>query len=78
MRLLYTKQGLSVERVRYDKGVWGLLGSLQYSLFGDNLSARHRDRVRSSRVLGAALLGWTMATAFVHASDTIVVYGRKR
>ena len=64
MRRLYERSGLDVQRVRYDKSVWGLRGSLGHS------------GVPLARPLSAALLPWTIATGIVHLSDTIVVYGR--
>lgn len=72
---LLEQEGLEVERMRYDKSAWGLLGSLDHVLAGRRGA---RGKLESSRVLSLAVTPWTLATAALHASDTIVVYGRKR
>lgn len=65
MRRLYARNGLAIERIRYDKSTWGLRGSLEY--LGVRLPPR----------LSSVLLPWTITAGLLHLSDTIVVYGRK-
>jgi len=45
MKRLLGQHGLTVTRIIYDKTPWGLRGSLQYSLFGDNTNPKHRNRI---------------------------------
>jgi 2-polyprenyl-3-methyl-5-hydroxy-6-metoxy-1,4-benzoquinol methylase len=65
MSRLLKESGLELDRVRYDKSAWGLLGSLGHS------------GIALPRPLSPVLLPWTIATGLLHVSDTIVVYGRK-
>lgn len=74
VRLLLEHAGLESERVHFDKSPWGLLGSIDHAVAGRSNSRR---RFGSSRLLFAAVIPWTLATAAVRVADTIVVYARK-
>jgi len=74
---LLDKHGLSVTRIIYDKTPWGLLGSLQYLLYGDNINPKYRNRLRQSFLLWILFLPWTMLVSLLKKSDIMVVYARK-
>jgi SAM-dependent methyltransferase len=77
MKRLLEQHGLSVTKIMYDKTPWGLRGSLQYSLFGDNINPKHRNRIRQSLFLWILLLPWTILISLLKKSDIIVVYAIK-
>ncbi len=77
MKRLLEEYGLTVTATIYDKTPWGLLGSLQYSLFGDNINPKYRNRLVRSILLWMLLLPWTMLVSLLRRSDIIVVYARK-
>jgi len=74
---LLENHGLAVTKIIYDKTPWGLLGSLQYLLYGDNLNPKYRNRLRQSFLLWILLLPWTILMSLLKKSDIIVVYARK-
>lgn len=74
---LLENHGLAVTKIIYDKTPWGLLGSLQYLLYGDNLNPKYRNRLRQSFSLWILLLPWTILMSLLKKSDIIVVYARK-
>ncbi len=74
---LLENHGLIVTKIIYDKTPWGLLGSLQYLLYGDNLNPKYRNRLRKSFLLWMLLLPWTILMSLLKKSDIIVVYARK-
>jgi len=74
---LLENHGLAVSKIIYDKTPWGLLGSLQYLLYGDNLNPKYRNRLRKSFLLWILLLPWTILMSLLKKSDIIVVYARK-
>lgn len=77
LRRLLEAEGLEIERFSFDRATWGLLGSLQYAVFGGNLTGLGRDRLRRSRILSVGLLPWTVLTGLLHVSDTVVVRAAK-
>lgn len=77
MRRLLGAHGLSVTGFYYDRSPWGLLGSLQYLFFGDNVNPRHRNRIRQSAPLWLLCLPLTMIVSLLRMSDTMVVYAEK-
>ena len=74
---LLENHGLAVTKIIHDKTPWGLLGSLQYLLYGDNLNPKYRNRLRQSFLLWILLLPWTILMSLLKKSDIIVVYARK-
>lgn len=74
---LLEKHNLVVTKTIYDKTPWGLLGSLQYLLYGDNIHPKYRNRIRNSMLLWILLLPWTMLVSLLKKSDIMVVYARK-
>lgn len=74
---LLENHGLAVSKIIYDKTPWGLLGSLQYLLYGDNLNPKYRNRLRNSFLLWVLFLPWTILMSLLKKSDIIVVYARK-
>jgi ubiquinone/menaquinone biosynthesis C-methylase UbiE len=77
MKRLLEQHGLMVTKIIYDKTPWGLRGSLQYALFGDNINPKHRNRIRQSLLLWMLLLPWTILVSLLKKSDIIVVYAKK-
>jgi 2-polyprenyl-3-methyl-5-hydroxy-6-metoxy-1,4-benzoquinol methylase len=74
---LLEKSGLSVERIFYEKTSKGILGSLQYSFYGDNYNPKHRDRLRKSSLLKTVVSPLSRIAALLRRSDVIVVLSRK-
>jgi 2-polyprenyl-3-methyl-5-hydroxy-6-metoxy-1,4-benzoquinol methylase len=77
MQRLLEQHGLMVTKVIYDKTPWGLRGSLQYALLGDNINPKHRNKIRQSLFLWLLLLPWTILVSLLKKSDIIVVYAEK-
>ena len=77
MKRLLEQHGLTVTGIIYDKTPWGLRGSLQYSLFGDNIDPKHRNSIRQSLLLWMLLLPWSIIVSLLKKSDIIVVYAKK-
>jgi len=77
MKRLLEQHGLTVTKIIYDKTPWGLRGSLQYALLGDNINPKHRNRIRQSLFLWMLLLPWTILVSLLKKSDIIVVYAEK-
>jgi 2-polyprenyl-3-methyl-5-hydroxy-6-metoxy-1,4-benzoquinol methylase len=78
MKRLLEQHGMTVTKIIYDKTPWGLRGSLQYSLFSDNINPKYRNRIRQSFLLWMLLLPWTILVSLLKKSDIIVVYAKKR
>lgn len=74
---LLRAHGLEVTRIIHDKTPGGLLGSLQYLLFGDNFGPKHRNLIRHSSALWLLLLPLAMMVSLLRKSDIIVVYAKK-
>ncbi|MHC4596537.1 MAG: class I SAM-dependent methyltransferase [Planctomycetota bacterium] len=74
---LLEKHGLSVVRIIYDKTPWGLLGSLQYLLYDNNINPKYRNRLRQSSLLWILFLPWTILVSLLKRSDIMVIYARK-
>lgn len=77
MTRLLADHGLSVRKIAYDRTPWGLLGSLQYRLYGDNRDPRHKNRIRQSALLWLLCLPLTLVVALRRQSDIITVIAQK-
>jgi ubiquinone/menaquinone biosynthesis C-methylase UbiE len=77
IKRLLEKYGLSTTKIIYDKTPWGLLGSLQYVFFGDNINPKHHNRIIQSIFLRILLLPWTIIVAFLKRADIMVIYAKK-
>ena len=77
MKRLLEQHGLTVTGIIYDKTPWGLRGSLQYALFGDNIDPKHHNSIRQSLLLWMLLLPWSIIVSLLKKSDIIVVYAKK-
>ena len=77
MSILLEKYGLKVEDIVYDITPWGLVGSLQYLVFGDNVNPKTKNRISNSRLLRVLLFPWTILMGLLKCSDGIIVYARK-
>ena len=67
----------NVTAISYDRTPWGLLGSLQYYLYGDNRNPTHRNRIRHSALLWLLGLPLTLIISLLHRSDIMTVVARK-
>jgi len=74
---LLEEHGLSVTRIIYDRTPWGLLGSLQYLLYDNNINPKYRNRLRQSVMLWILFLPWTILVSLLKRSDIMVIYARK-
>lgn len=74
---LLEKHGLVTTKIIYDKTPWGLLGSLQYLFFGDNINPKHRNRIIQSFLLRILFLPWTILVALLKRADIMVIYAKK-
>jgi len=77
MKRLLEQHCLTVTKTIHDKTPWGLRGSLQYALFGDNINPKHRNTIRRSLLLWMLLLPWTILVSLLKKSDIIIVYAKK-
>jgi 2-polyprenyl-3-methyl-5-hydroxy-6-metoxy-1,4-benzoquinol methylase len=77
LRQLCESAGLEFVGRKWDRTPWGLLGSLQYLLLGDNLRGRHRNLIRGNPLLAALLLPFTVLVSLFGASDLMVLSFRK-
>ena len=74
---LLKKNGLPVQKVFYDKTSKGILGSLQYVVYGDNYNISHCNRIRRSSLLKAIVSPLSRVAALAKQSDTMVVLAQK-
>lgn len=77
MKRLLAEHGLTVTAIADDRTPWGLLGSLQYRLYGDNRNPAHRNRIRQSALLWLLGLPVTLVVSLLHRSDIMTVVARK-
>ena len=78
IKRLLKDHGLSVRKIFYDRTPWGLLGSLQYKLYGDNRDPRTKNRIRQSVPLAVLCLPVTLVVSLLHRSDIMTVFAEKR
>jgi len=77
LRKVAERQGLSHLLTTFDKSPWGLLGSLQYTFYGDNYHPESADRLRGNVKIAPLFLPLTFALGLMHYSDTMVtVFGK--
>lgn len=74
---LLEKSSLSVKKIMYNKSSKGVLGSLQYCVYGDNYSDNHHNRVRKSSLLKKIVLPWARIAALMKKSDIMVICAEK-
>ena len=65
-------EGLSHVTTTFDKSPWGLLGSLQYLVYGDNNHPETADRLRGNLKVAPLFLPMTLALGMLRYSDTMV------
>ena len=75
---LMSRNGLEVEDIVYDITPWGLVGSLQYLIFKDNLNPKTKNVVANSRLLRVLLFPWTILLSLLKMSDGIIVYAKAK
>ncbi|MHC4745667.1 MAG: class I SAM-dependent methyltransferase [Planctomycetota bacterium] len=74
---LMKKSGLLVRKVFHDRTSKGIVGSLQYVVYGDNYNTAHRNRLRKSSLLKALVSPLSRVAAWAKQSDTMVVWAQK-
>lgn len=74
---LFEKSNLSVKKIIYNRSSKGILGSLQYCLYGDNYSHNHRNRVKRSLLLRKIVSPCSRIAAFMRQSDMMYVCAEK-
>jgi len=77
MKMLLEKYGLEVEDIVFDITPWGLIGSLQYLVFGDNVNPKTKNLIAGSRIIRVLLFPWTILLGLLKCSDGIIVYAKK-
>jgi len=75
---LMEKIGFTVTKTIHEKTSKGLLGSLQYYIYGNNFNPSYRNKIRKSALLKSILSPLTRVIAFFKKADTIVVYAVKK
>lgn len=74
---LLEKTGLSVQKIKYDWGSKGILGSLQYCFYGDNYKAKHRNRIRKSSLLKKVVSPVAKVMTLMKKSDVMIIHTKK-
>jgi 2-polyprenyl-3-methyl-5-hydroxy-6-metoxy-1,4-benzoquinol methylase len=74
---LLRKNGLSVQKIKYDKSSKGILGSLQYYFYGDNYNPAHTNRIRRSSFLRKIASPIARISALLRQSDTMAIHAKK-
>ncbi|MFM1548766.1 MAG: class I SAM-dependent methyltransferase [Lentisphaeria bacterium] len=74
---MFENNGLELERLAFDRSPWGLLGSLQFLVFGRSEKTRFKNLLRKNAALGLVLLPLTFLVALCGASDVMVAHCRK-
>lgn len=77
LRRLLEKKGLAHVDTTFDKSPWGLLGSLQYVVYGDNHRPESRDRLRGNLLLAPLFLPLTFPLGLLQRGDTMVMCAQK-
>ncbi len=77
LRQVAERQGLSHLSTTFDKSPWGLLGSLQYVVFGNNYEASKADRLRGNVKAALPFIPLTFALGLLRYSDTMVAVFEK-
>jgi len=78
LRKVAARQGLSHSATAFDKSPWGLLGSLQYVVYGDNFRDGVSDKLRGNVKAALPFLPLTFALGLLRYSDTMVALFNKR
>lgn len=71
------KSNFKIKKTIYNKSSNGILGSLQYYIFGDNYNPNHRNRVKSSSLLRKIISPWSGIAALMRRSDMMSVCAEK-
>jgi 2-polyprenyl-3-methyl-5-hydroxy-6-metoxy-1,4-benzoquinol methylase len=74
---LFEKSNLEIKKIIYNKSSNGVLGSLQYCIYGDNYNHNHRNRVKKSLFLRKIASPWSRIAALTRQSDMMSVCAEK-
>ncbi len=74
---LFEKSNLKIKKIIFNKSSNGVLGSLQYYIYGDNYSRDYRNRVKRSLLLRKIVSPWSRITALMRQSDMMSVCAEK-
>jgi SAM-dependent methyltransferase len=77
LRALLEKKGFSPKVTNFDKSPWGLLGSLQYLVYGDNYRPESMNRLRGNMLIAPLFLPLTFPLGVLHYGDTMVICAQK-
>jgi SAM-dependent methyltransferase len=77
LRALLEKRGLTHVSTNFDKSPWGLLGSLQYAVYGDNYRPETMDRLRGNLFVAPLFLPLTFPLGLMHYGDTMVICAQR-
>jgi methionine biosynthesis protein MetW len=70
---LFEKSNLKIKKIIYNKSTNGVLGSLQYYIYGDNYNHNHRNKVKRSLLLRKIASPWSRIAALTRQSDMMSV-----
>lgn len=74
---LFEKSNLKIKKIIYNKSSKGILGSLQYCIYGDNYNHNHRNKVKRSLLLRKIVSPWSRIAALTRQSDMMSVCAEK-
>jgi 2-polyprenyl-3-methyl-5-hydroxy-6-metoxy-1,4-benzoquinol methylase len=77
LRKLLEKNALRHVTTNFDKSPWGLMGSLQYVVYGDNHRPEAKDRLRGNMLLAPLFLPLTFPLGLLKRGDTMVMCAQK-
>ena len=74
---LLEKNGFAIKEIIHEKSSKGLLCSLQYYFYGDNVNGKHRDKIKRSSLIKAFASPLTRLFSILKKADTIIVHAVK-
>jgi SAM-dependent methyltransferase len=77
LRRLLERTNFSHVSTMFDKSPWGLLGSLQYLVYGNNWRPESADRLRGNGFVAPLFLPLTLGFGMFRHGDTMVVCAQK-
>lgn len=78
INMLLKRNGLKIKSIVFDKTPWGLLGSLQYLIYQNNYSEKHRNRITRNFIMYILFLPWTILVGLLRLSDIMIIYCKKK
>jgi len=78
LSILIKQNGLSVEKILYDKSSKGWTSSLQYCLYGNNYQHKYRNKIKHSKTIRAFVSPLAKIAYLLNQSDVMTIYGFKK